>query len=49
MIIQGIAKLLFLVTYRDNFVKIQVFYGEIAYDSLEQSPAYNLKSLLGTV
>jgi len=33
---------------RDNFVKIQLFYGDISYDSIEQSPAYDTETLLGT-
>jgi len=31
---------------RDNFLKIHLYYGDISYNSLEQSPAYDVKSLL---
>jgi len=32
---------------RDNFLKIQLFYGDISYNSLKQSPAYDVETLLG--
>ena len=35
--------------YRKNFLKIQLFYSEISYSSLEQSPAYDTETLLGMV
>jgi len=31
---------------RNNFLKIQLFYGDISYNSLEQSPAYDVEALL---
>jgi len=37
-----------IVAYcRENFLKIHLFYGDISYNSVKQSPAYDKETLLG--
>ena len=35
------------LTFRENFLKFKVFFGEYSYELVEQVPSYDLKVLLG--
>jgi len=36
----------YILCRRNNFLKIHLFYSDISYNSLEQSPAYDVEALL---
>ena len=39
--------ILFPFFYRENLLKVEIYYDELSYDLIEQVPSYDLKILLG--
>ena len=38
---------LVVVCHRDNFVKVEIYYGELKSETIIQNPAYDVPSFFG--